>query len=185
MSAPQYMKDEPKRVPSAIVVSSEIFTSYVFKITSNEKQFPKSLRYSLIQQFQNACVNLCKHVYDGCNKKPITKQDFKRVKKAQNHVYDDLADIKAIIAIANSNAHLSNYRELSEKYVVLLDNYQKWLRNTARAKSKSKHMGTYKKKNRMDRFKANHLAKLAREMEHDDDGFAVLKKREIITADEA
>lgn len=178
MSMAKYLRETANKSPSSIVVSAETFTNYVFAITSNEKQFPKSLRYSLIKKFQNRCVKLCEHVYDGCNKKAVTKKDFKRTEKCQDKVYDDLAKIKAIISIANSNAHLTNYEHLADLYINLTEAYRKWVRNVARAKGRAKRDGFYSKKDRVESFKKNRVAKIAREMDRDQDGFAVLKRRE-------
>lgn len=177
MGTPKYMKGQNK-TPSSIVVSAEIFTNYIFKITANEKQFPKSLRYTLIKKFQNRCVSLCEHVYDGCNKKPLTKKDFKRAQKCQDEVYDDLAKLKALISIATSNARLSNYDYLATLFIDLTDAYRKWVRNVARAKSRALRNGTYEASDRAEKFKKNRLDKMARGMERDESGYIVLKRRQ-------
>ena len=70
MSIPKYLRESTNKAPSSVVVAGETFTNYIFKITANEKQFPKSLRYSLIKKLQTRCVTMMEHIYDGCNKKP-------------------------------------------------------------------------------------------------------------------
>ncbi|MCM1234094.1 MAG: hypothetical protein NC489_28665 [Ruminococcus flavefaciens] len=178
MSMAKYMRDGTNRAPSSIVVSAEIFTSYIFTITANEKQFPKALRYSLIKKLQNRCCSLCEHVYDGCNKKAITEKDFKHVQKCQDKVYHDLSKLKGLIAVANSNAHLNNYEHLADLYISMTEAYSKWVRNVSRAKARAKRNGTFKHSDRKASFKKNRIKKIAREMDHDADGFAVLKRKE-------
>lgn len=177
MSMPKYLRESTNKAPSSVVVAGETFTNYIFKITANEKQFPKSLRYSLIKKLQTRCVTMMEHIYDGCNKKPVTKKDFKRTVKCQNQVYDDLAKLKALISVANSNANLTNYEHLADLYVNLLDAYRKWVRNVGRARGRAKRNGMYTKKDRKKTFNRNRLTKLAREMDHDSDGFAVLRRK--------
>lgn len=174
---PKYMRESANKSPSSIVVSGETFTGYIFKITANEKQFPKSLRYSLIKKFQTRCITMMEHIYDGCNKKPVTKKDFKRTKNCQDKVYDDLAKIKALISVANNTAHLNNYEHLAELYINLTEAYHKWIRNVRRAEARAKQNGMWSKKDRKKAYNRNRLAKLAKEMDHDSDGFAVLKRK--------
>lgn len=182
MSQPQYMRDLYKdhKAPSSIVVSAEAIMVYVFTITKNESQFPKALRYSLISELQKCTLKICKHVYAGNNKKPTTKEDFKLVEKCQAKTYKQMSHLKALINASLKIANMKNFEHMAELYVNLSDAYTRWLHNTRRAKARAKKSGVYTKKERRIAYNKNRIRSQAGRMPHDEDGFIILRRREVV-----
>lgn len=91
---PKYMVKKP---PSGIsvVILAEALTSHLFKITANEKQFPKAYRYTLVSQIRNTCLDLNRHIYNGCVKKGAVPKDsdgfmvLMKRKKSKREAWED------------------------------------------------------------------------------------------------
>lgn len=180
MSQPQYMRDMYKdhKAPSSIIVTAEAVTEYVFVITKNENQFPKSMRYSVISQLQNECLKINKHVYAGNSKKPRSKEDFKRVEKHQKKTYEHMMNLKALVNVSLKVANMRNFEHMATLYLALAEAYARWVHNTRRQKSKAKRSGLYTKKERKRAFEENRIRSIAGLMARDSDGYIILKKRE-------
>lgn len=136
MSIPKYMSNK-KPSGISVVISVEKLTQYIFKITSNEKQFPKAYRYTLSSALRNNCIDLCCHVYNGAYKRIVTTADYERVLKFQNAALQHLLNIKALMVISLGIVHINNPGYLAELYDEATDSFKRWSRNTRRAAKKA------------------------------------------------
>lgn len=166
---PKYMVKKP---PSGIsvVILAEALTSHLFKITANEKQFPKAYRYTLVSQIRNTCLDLNRHIYNGCVKKAMTTKEFKRIKKYQKKAYADLIDLKALLVIANNIAQMNNISYVADLYQDTVEAFNRWVRNIKRSSRKIKWKESMTDEERLE-FR---LGIQAKRMKRDADGFAVL-----------
>ena len=64
MSKAKYMSQRTDSAMS-VIVWAERLTAHIFSITSNEKQFPKSFRYTLSAEMRNICLKFNEHLYNA------------------------------------------------------------------------------------------------------------------------
>jgi len=136
MSIPKYMSNK-KPSGISVVISCEKLTEYIFKITSNEKQFPKAYRYTLSSALRNNCIDLCCHVYNGAYKRIVTPADYERVLKFQNAALQHLLNVKALMVISLGIVRINNPGHLAALYDEATDSFKRWTRNTRRAAKKA------------------------------------------------
>lgn len=172
MSAPKYLTQRADSTMS-IVVKAESLTSYIFRITTSEKQFPKAYRYTLISQLRNECLDLMKAVYNGCSKRGVSSKDFAIIRKFQEMAYTNLINIKSLLVISQDLAHMHNPKYIAELYDDTVDSFNHWVKNTKRSEKKALWKESLSEDERFE-FKMKMLSKKARKMKRDEDGFVVL-----------
>lgn len=160
----------------SIVVLAEEFNSYLFTITSNEKQFPKAMRYTLSNDIRNTSLRVCKLVYRGCSLKLTSLKDYRKLRDIQDELYDALVDLKCLLHIATDVASPKNPLQIATLYDGVIDSFTKWVKNTKRLMKRVEYKeSTTAEERRMAHIKT--VEKLAREMDHDDSGFILLKRK--------
>lgn len=179
MSKAKYMS---QRVDSAmsVIVWMERLTAHVFAITSNEKQFPKSLRFTLSEEMRNTALKANEHLYNAAYIRPTKKKDYKRIQKFQRKARKKMIALKSLITIATDIAKLRNVEYLASLYDDTVDAYNHWIKSTQRAYNKFKReqaMSPEEKETYAKQKREQYLSWKARTMRHDDDGFAVLVPR--------
>lgn len=91
MSRPRYMLHRNSTL--SIVVDVENLITYIYQITNNEKQFPKTYRYTLVSDLRNTCLDLYKNIYKAISINLRHKKDLKRKQKFQKKVYENISSI--------------------------------------------------------------------------------------------
>ena len=137
MSKAKYMS---QRVDSAmsVVVWMERLTAHIFAITSNEKQFPKSLRFTLSERMRNTALKANENLYNAAYIRPTKKKDYKRIQKFQRKTRKNMIALKSLITIATDIAKLRNVEYLASLYDDTVDAYNHWIKSTQRAYNKFK-----------------------------------------------
>lgn len=179
MSKAKYMS---QRVDSAmsVIVWAERLTAHIFSITSNEKQFPKSYRYTLSAEMRNTVLKVNEHLYNAAYIRPKTKQDYKRIQKYQRKARQKLIALKSLITLSTNLARLRNIEYLATLYDDTVDAYNHWLKSTQRAYNKFKKeeaLSPEEKAELAKQKRVQYLSWKARTMKHDDEGFVVLCPR--------
>ena len=179
MSKAKYMS---QRVDSAmsVVVWMERLTAHIFAITSNEKQFPKSLRFTLSERMRNTALKANENLYNAAYIRPTKKKDYKRIQKFQRKTRKNMIALKSLITIATDIAKLRNVEYLASLYDDTVDAYDHWIKSTQRAYNKFKReqaMSPEEKEMYAKQKREQYLSWKARTMRHDEDGFVVLVPR--------
>lgn len=179
MSKAKYMS---QRVDSAmsVVVWMERLTAHIFSITSNEKQFPKSLRFTLSERMRNTALKANENLYNATYIRPTKKKDYKRIQKFQRKTRKNMIALKSLITIATDIAKLRNVEYLASLYDDTVDAYNHWIKSTQRAYNKFKReqaMSPEEKEMYAKQKREQYLSWKARTMRHDEDGFVVLVPR--------
>ncbi|WP_300943618.1 hypothetical protein [uncultured Duncaniella sp.] len=179
MSKAKYMS---QRVDSAmsVVVWMERLTAHIFSITSNEKQFPKSLRFTLSERMRNTALKANENLYNAAYIRPTKKKDYKRIQKFQRKTRKNMIALKSLITIATDIAKLRNVEYLASLYDDTVDAYNHWIKSTQRAYNKFKReqaMSPEEKEMYAKQKREQYLSWKARTMRHDEDGFVVLVPR--------
>ncbi len=179
MSKAKYMS---QRVDSAmsVVVWMERLTAHIFAITSNEKQFPKSLRFTLSERMRNTALKANENLYNAAYIRPTKKKDYKRIQKFQRKTRKNMIALKSLITIATDIAKLRNVEYLASLYDDTVDAYNHWIKSTQRAYNKFKReqaMSPEEKEMYAKQKREQYLSWKARTMRHDEDGFVVLVPR--------
>ena len=134
MSKPNYLRKAD--TPNSIVVKVEGLVTHLYKITNNEKQFPKAFRYTLVNDIRNTCLSMHKNVSKAIAIHPRFRKEYKRRKKYQNKAYMDLIDLKSLLIIALDVASMSNPEFVATQMEIVVDAYTKWIKNDKRNFSK-------------------------------------------------
>jgi len=179
MSKAKYMS---QRVDSSmsVIVYAEKLTAHLFQVTSNEKQFPKALRYSLSAEIRNTMLKFNEHLYMAAYIRPRKKKDYKLIQKHQRKAKDKLIAAKSLVTLSTNLANFRNLEYLAELYDDTVEAFNHWVRNTNRAYSKflKKEAMSPEEREELAKIKyENRLSWMAKTMKHDADGFAVLTPR--------
>lgn len=134
MSMPKYRRKTTST--ASIVVSSENLIKYLFRITNNEKQFSKALRYTLNTDIRNTCLKLEKAIYYALSINPRYYEQYKERVKYQKKAYKRLVELKCLIVLAASIANISNMEYLSELYFTASNDFNRWVKNDRKKYSK-------------------------------------------------
>ncbi|MCM1295139.1 MAG: four helix bundle protein [Muribaculaceae bacterium] len=159
----------------SIVVTTEELNAYLFKITTNEKQFPKSMRYTLSSDIRTTSLSICKKVYRGCSKKPQFYKDFKKIREIQDDIFDLLTDLKCLLHVSVDVANPNNPLQMASLYDAVVDSFNKWVKHTKRAMKLAKEREEYTPEMKRE-MRIKFYDRQAKLMDHDSDGFVVLKK---------
>ena len=121
-----------KRSFKSVTVSSEKLLQYIFRITSNEKQFPKSIRYTIVSDIRNTCIKIHKNIYRAISIRPRYKGEYYRKQKYQQKAYNAILDLKLMIGVSIHIARIKNLSYLGELFSNLIADYNRWIKNDKR-----------------------------------------------------
>lgn len=171
VSKPKYLRSDAS--PASVVVTIEVLMKYIFTITNNEKQFPKSYRYTLVTDIRNTCLKMHKSAYNALSVKPRYLEQYKKRIKYQQKVYRRLIDLKALLVIATSVVHIQNLEHLSILMNNTFEAYNRWVKNDSRMYKNLLPKDEYfERRDENNRRRKEYLS-----MERDADGFIILKKK--------
>lgn len=171
-----------KTSEAKLIFSSENLVAHIFKITNNEKQFPKAYRYTLVTEIRNACLNYIRYIIRAGSINPKMRKDAKRRTKYYNKARNYLEDVGSLILMANKTLRLQN----PEQFAVLFADASDYLAKTYKySKSQIKRLPTKKEyEHKMFCARLNTKLKyletdIMRQTDgyHDDDGFLVLVRQ--------
>lgn len=120
----------------AVVQSALDLTVYLFQVTNNDKNFPKVLRYTLVSDIRNSCLELNKRIAKAIDIKPKHKEEWKYKLKHMRKVKDAFIDIKTLLAVSSSVAKLRKPEFLAELLTKVADDMNTWFNYEKRRNSK-------------------------------------------------
>lgn len=179
MGKAKYMSQRTDSAMS-VVVYMERLQTHLFRITTNEKQFPKSYRYTLSAKIRDTCLEAYMDIYMASYIKPKDEEDFDRIRKYQNDAFDKLVALKALITASTSLANLTNVSYLAELYDDTTEAFNHWTKNLNRNYRKfKKHQAMTAEELEEERLKKRelYLSWQAKKLDRDSDGFVILKRR--------
>lgn len=173
LSQPNYIRKNAY-APVSIVIRIEELTNYVFRITNNEKYFPKVMRYTLSAELRKCCIDMTKHVYAIISINPRYQKQYTKRIKYQEKLYDDLITFKALVAIAISNANVKNLKYLVELSNNVFDGYSRLTKNDRRKYSNLPTKKEYLKRKQKREEERRKTLEEYNNMPVDEDGFKIL-----------
>lgn len=171
----------------AVVMKMEELMDYIFRITANEKQFPRAYRYTLSNDLRDACLKSYKAIYKASFINPRTEKDYEKIFDYQEQATEYLLDIKALIVSSTKITKLRNPEYLAKLYEDVLHGYRHWRKNIRRNYSRlQKKLKMTPEERVAAKLEAREswLHYKASSLKHDADGFVVLHKREKKTKEE-
>lgn len=179
MAKAKYMSQRTDSAMSVVVYMERLLT-HLFRITTNEKQFPKSYRYTLSAKVRNVALDVYMNIYMASYIKAKDIEDYDRIRDHQNAAYDGLVALKALITASTTLAHLQNVEYLAELYDDTTDAFNHWTKNLNRNYRKFlKHQAMTPEELEEERKHKRelYLSWQAKKLARDKDGFVVLKRR--------
>ena len=127
-------KTKPKSV-LYVYNNVERLVKYLFNITSSQKQFPKSVRYTLADRIRNTALDLFIEVSTGISVTVRKKKDCKFLHKHVNKARDGINALVALINLASKMdvVNIKNLGYIAELMDNANDAYKYWRKAALRA----------------------------------------------------
>lgn len=185
MSKPAYMRNPPS--PISVAVKAEELAKYVFTITNNEQQFPKSMRYTISKDLRNAATDIVKYSYLAVSIVPKYKKQLKRRNKYKQKLYDAIIVFKAMLNMSAAVAYIKNPEHLATLTSEMIQSFDKLIKHDARKYKNIPTKKEYRKsiQESIQRKKVHHLIEQRDSMNRNEQGFIVLTPKlpsEMITS---
>lgn len=157
-----------------VLVTAKEFVIYVYHITSNDKQFSKGLRASLVQDLRSTSLDMYLTLKEANSIYPSTKEAYKKRYKLQKKARRLLFRVEAMMDIAFQIANPNNTNFWAELFTQVFKELKLWMES-----ERKRYKGKLPSEDELHliRKKQAALEKQRRKVKRNEDGFIIIKRK--------
>lgn len=157
-----------------VLVSAKEFVIYVYRITSNDKQFSKGLRASLVQDLRSTSLDMYLTLKEANSIYPSTKEAYKKRYKLQKKARRLLFRVEAMMDIAFQIANPNNTNFWAELFTQVFKDLKLWIES-----ERKRYRGKLPTEEELHAIRKEQAAleKLRRNIKRNEEGFVILTRK--------
>lgn len=157
-----------------VLVSAKEFVIYVYRITSNDKQFSKGLRASLVQDLRSTSLDMYLTLKEANSIYPSTKEAYKKRYKLQKKARRLLFRVEAMMDIAFQIANPNNTNFWAELFTQVFKDLKLWIES-----ERKRYRGKLPTEEELHEIRKEQAAleKLRRNIKRNEEGFVILTRK--------